>query len=57
MKEPSNYPPGVSGNEPQIVGPDECEECGCELNEDGECTYFACPIYLERRDREQEEES
>ena len=23
----SNYPPGVSGNEPQIVGYPECPEC------------------------------
>ena len=25
----SNYPPGVTGNEPQIAGYDGCDECLC----------------------------
>lgn len=32
----SNYPPGVTGNEPQIAGADECEICGYPLIQDEE---------------------
>lgn len=38
----SNYPPGVTGNEPQIVGYDEheteCENCGAEVTAFGQFT-------------------
>lgn len=33
----SNYPPGVSGNEPQITGEYPCENCGATLPEEPEC--------------------
>ena len=38
----SNYPPGVTGNEPQISGEWPCIECGGfpEYDEDG---YVPCP--------------
>ena len=32
----SNYPPGVTGNEPQIAGTPECEICGYPLIQDEE---------------------
>jgi hypothetical protein len=33
----SNYPPGVSGNEPQITGEWPCEGCGETLPEEADC--------------------
>jgi DnaJ-class molecular chaperone len=33
----SNYPPGVSGNEPQITGEYPCAHCGATLPEEAEC--------------------
>ena len=46
----SNYPPGVTGNEPQIAGYSECPRCGASYEESdswendgylfcGECGY------------------
>jgi hypothetical protein len=32
----NNYPPGVTGNEPQIAGAEECEVCGYPLIQDEE---------------------
>lgn len=32
-----NYPPGVSGNEPQITGEWPCAECGATLPEEVTC--------------------
>src|SRR5262245_28535367 len=43
----SNYPPGVSGNEPHLTGEWPCLEChgaGSEVDSDGEHLYVnACP--------------
>lgn len=33
----SNYPPGVSGNEPQITGEWPCRNCGATLPEEAPC--------------------
>ena len=33
----SNYPPGVSGNEPQITGEWPCSSCGARLPEEVDC--------------------
>lgn len=33
----SNYPPGVTGNEPQITGEWPCADCGATLPEEGNC--------------------
>lgn len=41
----SNYPPGVTGNEPQITGEwpcDVCGGCGYDEDEDGKHSCFAC---------------
>ena len=32
-----NYPPGVSGNEPEITGEEECEYCGAGIAEEHKC--------------------
>mgnify|MGYP001252619288 CR=1 FL=1 len=40
----SNYPPGVTGNEPPITGEWPCDNCdgnGFDVDEDGK---FACPV-------------
>ena len=37
----NNYPPGVSGNEPQITGEWPCFNCGATLPED--CEGDVCP--------------
>jgi RNA polymerase subunit RPABC4/transcription elongation factor Spt4 len=33
----SNYPPGVTGNEPQITGEYPCADCGAPLPESPHC--------------------
>lgn len=45
-----DYPPGVTGNEPQITGIYPCVECGRPLAEDDPCP--SCGGELEWRDRE-----
>jgi hypothetical protein len=42
----SNYPPGVTGNEPQIAGYPPCGNCAHdaeEHDEDGRCMDPGCP--------------
>jgi DNA-directed RNA polymerase subunit RPC12/RpoP len=34
----SNYPPGVSGNEPHLTGEYPCANCGATLPEEADCT-------------------
>ena len=42
MLNPSNYPPGVTGNEPQIAGMSAEDEAICDscpfLDKDGDCS-------------------
>jgi len=38
-----NYPPGVTGNEPQITGEWPCEECGGQGWDEDEDGKHACP--------------
>jgi len=38
-----NYPPGVTGNEPEIAGYPPCGNCGCEA--DDHSTKDASPCY------------
>jgi hypothetical protein len=40
----SNYPPGVSGNEPQITGEWPCENCGATLPEEADCPECGKPM-------------
>jgi hypothetical protein len=47
----SNYPPGVSGNEPEIAGYPECPMCGISFGDHGEGWdpatdrhYYICPV-------------
>lgn len=42
----SNYPPGVTGNEPQIAGYPNCAECGHEIEEHYEVggAYEPCMV-------------
>lgn len=57
----SNYPPGVTGNEPQIAGWDEitvtCPECGEETLLFGDSGFFSgdcehCEVYFEHNEYE-----
>lgn len=42
----SNYPPGVTGNEPQITGEYPCDLCGgCGYDEDEDGKH-SCPLCL-----------
>lgn len=40
----SNYPPGVTGNEPQITGEWPCDECGGRGYDEDEDGKYACPL-------------
>lgn len=40
----SNYPPGVTGNEPQITGEWPCENCGATLPEEVDCPECGKPM-------------
>jgi hypothetical protein len=51
-----NYPPGVTGNEPELVGPPNCKACWHDYEEHDEagCNFMVtdtqrciCPEYLE----------
>lgn len=50
----SNYPPGVTGNEPEIAGYPPCGNCGHEADDhdsDGRCHYMPIPeSYVSERD-------
>jgi hypothetical protein len=39
----SNYPPGVTGNEPQITGEWPCDDCGGRGYEEDEDGKSSCP--------------
>lgn len=39
----SPYPPGVTGNEPEITGIYPCYECGGVCDVDCECGLMVCP--------------
>jgi hypothetical protein len=48
-----DYPPGVTGNEPEIAGYPECPMCGLPLDEheegydqDRDVQYYICPDLL-----------
>lgn len=53
-----NYPPGVTGNEPQLTGEWPCENCGAVLPEDhdGNTCPNGCPEpdWDAERDRREE---
>jgi ribosomal protein S27AE len=43
----SNYPPGVSGNEPQLTGEWPCSNCGATLPEEAECPECGKPMEMD----------
>lgn len=39
-----DYPPGVTGNEPQITGITPCAKCGAPLPEEADCHECGKPM-------------
>ncbi len=40
----SNYPPGVTGNEPELTGEWPCDECGGRGYDEDEDGKHSCPV-------------